>query len=203
MATTTFSPMAPYQPSAMMVHSNPFADPVDFDGDGNEGWDGESEFDEFGYIDEAYGAFGGVNGRAKRRKKLQEKVKKAKAQGKTAKAKKLQYRLAKLEAKMKLKGDPGMKGAKKAPAKKKPATAAERAKAKKEQEAEDAEDAAEEKEDAAVEKEAPSAAAAPEAANLPEESSEGGSNKGLLIGGGLAAVGLIAGLAFLAMRKKE
>jgi hypothetical protein len=202
MATTTYRPLMPYTPQPLMVYSGHLGDPVDIDGDGSEGCDAFGEFDEYGYIDGNLGAFGGVAGRSRRRKKLQAKIKKAKAQGKTSKAKKLQYRLDKLEAKMRLKGDPGIKGAKKAPAKKKPATKAEKAKAKKEEEAEDREESAEEAEDEKHEKEDPSVAAAPEAASVPDASEPegGGMNKALLIGG-VVAVGALAG--FFLLRKKD
>jgi hypothetical protein len=183
-----------------MVYNGHLGDPVDIDGDGSEGCDEFGEFDEYGYIDGNLGAFGGVAGRTRRRKKLQAKIKKAKAQGKTSKAKKLQYRLDKLEAKMKLKGDPGVKGAKK-PAKKKPASQAEKAKAKKQEEAEEREEAAEEAEDEKHEKEDPSVSAAPEAASVPDSDESGGSmNKALLIGG-VVAVGALAG--FFLLRKKD
>jgi len=200
MATTTYRPLMPYTPQPLMVYNGHLGDPVDIDGDGSEGCDEFGEFDEYGYIDGNLGAFGGVAGRTRRRKKLQAKIKKAKAQGKTSKAKKLQYRLDKLEAKMKLKGDPGVKGAKK-PAKKKPASQAEKAKAKKQEEAEEREEAAEEAEDEKHEKEDPSVSAAPEAASVPDSSeSDGGMNKALLIGG-VVAVGALAG--FFLLRKKD
>ena len=201
MSTTTFNPLQPYIPQPLMVYRGQMHDPVDFDGDGSEGCDEFGEFDEYGYIDGGLGAFGGVSGRARRRKKLIAKVKKAKAEGKTKKAKKLQYRLDKLEAKMRLKGDPGIKGAKK-PAKKKPATAAEKAKAKKEAEDDDKEDSAEEAADEKHEKEDPSVADAPEVASVPDsqESEGGGMNKALLIGG-VVAVGALAG--FFLLRKKD
>jgi hypothetical protein len=192
MATTTFNPLQPYMAQPLMVYNGHLSDPVDIDGDGSEGCDQFGEFDENGYIDAGLGAFGGVGGRDRRRKKLKAKIQKAKAQGKTKKAKKLQYRLEKLEAKMKLKGDPGIKGAKK-PAKKKPLSKAEKAK-------EDAEDDADEADDEKHDKEDPSVASAPEAASLPESSdSGGGMNKALLIGG-VVAVGAVAG--FFLLRKK-
>lgn len=193
MTTTTFNPLQPYIAQPLMVYSGHLGDPVDIDGDGSEGCDQFGEFDENGYIDAGLGAFGGVGGRDRRRKKLMAKIQKAKAQGKTKKAKKLQYRLDKLVAKMKLKGDPGVPGPKK-PGKKKPLSKAQKAKEDKEDDADEADDDKHDKED-------PSVASAPEAESVPDspDASGGGMNKALLIGG-VVAVGAVAG--FFLLRKK-